>query len=65
MIFFIFEHFNAAFIQQYVAHLLETGTLGACICGWVEVVDNDYNASLYLAEKKSKRQQNTFYRRKY
>lgn len=50
--FFIFEAFNAAFIQQYVHHLFETGAMEACICGWVELLDNDYNATLYLTEKK-------------
>jgi len=50
--FFIFEQFNAAFIQKYVWHLFETGALDACICGWVEIMDNDYKASLFLIEKK-------------
>ena len=52
--FFIFEAFNAAFIQQYVSHLFVTGALEACICGWVEILDNDYRTSLYLVEKKQK-----------
>ena len=51
--FFIFEDFNAAFIHSYVAHLIETEALKACICGWVEVIDNDYKAVLYLVEKKA------------
>jgi hypothetical protein len=50
--FFIFDSFNAGFIQQYVSHLFLTGALEACICGWVEIMDNDYQASLYLVEKK-------------
>ncbi len=50
--FFIFDHFNAGFIQQYVTHLFDTGALEACICGWVELIGNDYHASVYLVEKK-------------
>ena len=48
--FFIFEDFNAAFIHDYVAHLFTSGALKACICGWVELLDNDYRACLYLVE---------------
>jgi len=50
--FFIFEDFNAGFIQQYVEHLFVTGALDACICGWVEIIDNEYHASVYLVERK-------------
>jgi hypothetical protein len=50
--FFIFDSFNAGFIQQYVTHLFVTGALEACICGWVEIMDTNYQASLYLVEKK-------------
>jgi hypothetical protein len=51
--FFIFDSFKPAFMQQYVHHLLETGAMQACICGWVEIMENDYKAVLYLAEKKT------------
>ncbi|MFT3932034.1 MAG: hypothetical protein QM726_00345 [Chitinophagaceae bacterium] len=50
--FFIFENFDAAFLQRYVSGLLETNALQACICGWVEVLGNDYKACLWLVEKK-------------
>ncbi|MEO5594078.1 MAG: hypothetical protein ABIR15_01395 [Chitinophagaceae bacterium] len=50
--FFIFENFDAGFIQQYVSYLFTTGALEACICGWVEIIGNEYQASLYLVEKK-------------
>ena len=50
--FFIFDGFNAGFMQQYVSHLFATGALEACICGWVEVLDNNYHTVLYLVEKK-------------
>ncbi len=54
--FFIFDSFNAGFIQQYTAHLFATGAVEACICGWVELMDNDYHACLYLVEKKAGKQ---------
>jgi hypothetical protein len=58
--FFIFDSFNAGFIQQYVTHLFASGALEACICGWVELLDNDYRACLFLVEKKGKDQTSIF-----
>jgi 3-oxoacyl-(acyl-carrier-protein) synthase len=49
--FFVFDSFNADFITTYVGSLLENNTLQACICGWVELVGNDYKAALFLVEK--------------
>lgn len=49
--FFIFERFNAAFMQQYVNNLFNNNTLQACICGWVELLDDQYKAVLFLVEK--------------
>lgn len=49
--FFVFDSFNADFITTYVSGLLENDTLQACICGWVELVGNDYKAALFLVEK--------------
>lgn len=51
--FFIFDSFNAGFLQQYTAHLFATGAVEACICGWVDLLGNDYRACLYLVEKKA------------
>ena len=51
--FFIFDSFNAGFLQQYAAHLFATGAVEACICGWVDLLGNDYRACLYLVEKKA------------
>ena len=50
--FFIFDSFDAGFLQHYIAHLFATGALKACIGGWVEVAGNDYHASLFLAERR-------------
>ncbi|HTL08156.1 MAG TPA: hypothetical protein VL307_07875 [Chitinophagaceae bacterium] len=48
--FFIFDDFNAVFIHDYVTHLFNSGALKACICGWVELLDDAYRACLYLVE---------------
>ncbi|HEY9196510.1 MAG TPA: hypothetical protein VIM77_09600 [Mucilaginibacter sp.] len=49
--FFVFEQFDAAFIAQYVEYLLNSNILQTCICGWVDVLKNDYKAVLFLVEK--------------
>jgi hypothetical protein len=46
--FFIFEDFNAAFINQYVNNLFDNKVLNLCICGWVDVLDENYKAVLFL-----------------
>lgn len=43
--FFIFEKFDAGFVEQYVNNLLGSNVLQACICGWVDVLDDDYKAA--------------------
>lgn len=58
--FFVSEYFDAAFIEQYVNNLLQNGTLKACICGWVELLENDYKAVLFLVEKDKTAQQELF-----
>ena len=49
--FFIFDDFDAAFIEQYVSNLINNNILQCCICGWVDVLDSTYNATLFLIEK--------------
>jgi hypothetical protein len=49
--FFIQEQFNAGFIAQQVNYLLDNNKLQACICGWVDVLGQDYKAVLFLLEK--------------
>jgi len=49
--FFIFEKFDAGFIEGYVNNLLDNNVLRACICGWVDVWGDDYKAVLFLVEK--------------
>ncbi|HQW93274.1 MAG TPA: hypothetical protein PKY28_09260 [Ferruginibacter sp.] len=49
--FFIFNEFDAGFIQQYVSNLVNNDILQCCICGWVELLNNEYKAALFLIEK--------------
>jgi hypothetical protein len=51
--FFIRESFDPVFLQQYVSALLNQEILQACICGWVELLDKEYKAVLFLVEKKA------------
>ncbi|HZY37538.1 MAG TPA: hypothetical protein VFE53_12865 [Mucilaginibacter sp.] len=52
--FFVQEEFDAAFIHQQVTYLLDNNLLQACICGWVDVLREDYKAVLFLVEKTKK-----------
>jgi hypothetical protein len=49
--FFVFDHFNGAFIQQYVEELLINDLLNSCIAGWIELLKDSYNAVIFLVEK--------------
>ena len=49
--FFVSNQFDAEFIEQYVSNLINNNILQCCICGWVDVLDNNYNATLFLIEK--------------
>ncbi|MBS1524670.1 MAG: hypothetical protein JST19_03410 [Bacteroidetes bacterium] len=49
--FYIREHFDAAFIAGQVNYLLDNNILRACICGWVDILGDEYKAVLFLVEK--------------
>jgi hypothetical protein len=49
--FFVFDSFNADFIENYVSSLLDNNVLQACICGWIELLGNEYKAVLFFVEK--------------
>ena len=50
--FFIQDVFDAGFMETQVNYLLDKNILQACICGWVDVLEQEYKAVLYLIEKK-------------
>jgi hypothetical protein len=58
--FFISDKFDAAFIEQYVSNLINNNILQACICGWVELLDDQYKTVLFLIEK-DKTNRNTLF----
>ncbi len=49
--FFIAPTFDAEFLTEYVSNLINNNILQACICGWVEYVQDEYKAVLFLVEK--------------
>ena len=49
--FFIFASFDAGFTTQYVNNLFETTGIQRCVCGWIDLLKNDYEAVLFLIEK--------------
>lgn len=49
--FFIADAFDTGFIEQYVNNLVNNNILQCCICGWVDVLNDHYRASLFLIEK--------------
>jgi len=49
--FYIQDKFDADFIAKQVNFLLDNDILQACICGWVDVLGEEYKAVLYLVEK--------------
>jgi hypothetical protein len=49
--FFIFDEFNTGFMEKYVSNLINNNILQACICGWVELLDEQYQSVLFLVEK--------------
>ncbi len=46
--FFVFEKFNAGFLVEYVNDLFINNNIQLCICGWVDVLNEDYKAVLFL-----------------
>ncbi len=54
--FFVFDQFNAKFLEQYVGELFNNNIVQLCICGWVDVLDENYKAVLFLVTKKPQKQ---------
>nr|WP_294794489.1 hypothetical protein [uncultured Mucilaginibacter sp.] len=52
--FFISEKFDAVFIETYVNNLFINNNIKCCICGWVDVLGDDYKAVLFLVEKEQR-----------
>jgi hypothetical protein len=52
--FFVMDSFNGDFIMQQVNYLIDNDILKACICGWVDVLEQEYKGSLFLIEKEQR-----------
>ena len=52
--FFVQEVFDSSFVEFYVKDLLDKHKLQVCICGWVDIVGEEYNAVVYLVEKEKR-----------
>lgn len=52
--FFVQDEFDASFMHQQVTYLLNNNKAQACICGWVDVLGNDYKAALFFVERQKK-----------
>jgi hypothetical protein len=48
--FFITDGFDAGLIEQQVNLLFDQGIVKVCICGWVDLLKEDYKAVLFLVE---------------
>jgi hypothetical protein len=48
--FFVFRQFDGNFITEYVNGLFENKLIKSCICGWVDILKEEYRAILFLIE---------------
>lgn len=52
--FFIFDEFNPEFMSVYAQNLIQNNKAESVLCGWVELLKNDYEAFLFLVSKHGK-----------
>jgi hypothetical protein len=50
-IFFVLDNFDPEFLMQQVQYLMKNEQNQACVCGWVELLGNEYKAALFLVER--------------
>jgi hypothetical protein len=53
-VFYIQNTFDTGFIAKQVSYLMDNDILRACVCGWIDVLGQEYKAALFLVEKKRK-----------
>lgn len=51
--FYIQDNFDADFTEKQVSYLLDNDILQVCICGWLDVLEQEYKAVLFLVEKEN------------
>ena len=54
--FFVFENFPVAFFPAYAGVLLESGKAEEVLCGWMEMLGEDYHALVYTVGKEGERE---------
>jgi hypothetical protein len=59
-LFMVREHFDAGFLCDQVEYLMRDKKNRYCICGWVELIGNQYKAMLMLVEKSSTAESSNF-----
>ncbi|MBS1598029.1 MAG: hypothetical protein JST75_07370 [Bacteroidetes bacterium] len=58
--FFVFKNFDGKFMARYVNNLFDNGVIEACICGWLELIEEKYKLVLLLVEKEKTNQSIVF-----
>lgn len=48
---FIAKQFDPEFVSEYVNELMDKNKVDACITGWVDYINGEYSAMLFLVEK--------------
>ena len=56
--FFIFDAFNPTFMADYANILMQTGKADKVLCGWTELMGDNYEAFLYLVGNEGKIEHN-------
>ncbi|MCO5237395.1 MAG: hypothetical protein M9933_14110 [Chitinophagaceae bacterium] len=51
--FFVSESFDVDLLWFYVQDLISRRRLQACICGWIDCLDDDFKALVYLVESRT------------
>ncbi|PUZ25131.1 hypothetical protein DCC81_12540 [Chitinophaga parva] len=52
-VFFVQDRFDTASLAGYVQELFNEKAVTACVCGWVEVMQDRFDAALYLVENQA------------
>jgi hypothetical protein len=58
--FYIQDDFDTDFMAQQVNYQLDNNISKACICGWVDVLKEDYKAVLFLVEREQTKNSQLF-----
>lgn len=58
-IFFINEKFNPEILVQYSLHLIEQELAQSVLCGWIELLDDQYEAVMFFGKKGERTNENS------